>query len=315
MKVIMLALKDYENHTTDEGWQIQEGLRLAGVDLWGKGYTNGETHVPTILKATAPDVVILSDPRDWDPSMGGAYDKTSGFTGIEHLFTHPCVLPLYKDAGACPDYQRRYHHAIGANGWISYYHPRSILPLSPWIDPDRIIRTYHTIDRQAIPEVDWPRIGTIISGARNARVYPLRERILNQSEYFGVHVRKHPGYGNDGSDVASYYRSLCPHRVSIATASGYGFALRKILEGVACGCTVLTDLPEYDEWPGVSMIRIRATWPASQILHAIRAAEDGYNPAYAEAAASKAIERYDYRVETRRLYRAIEEYWRETTGQ
>ena len=310
MKAIMLALWDYRNHTTDEGWQLQEGLRLAGVELWGKGYAHSERHVPAILDAAQPDVVILSDYRDWDPSNGGAYDKTAGFTGIQALFHHRCVLPVFKDAASCLPYQCRYHEQIAANGWICYYHPKSVCRYAAWVDPDYIIRTYHTIDPAVIPNNGAPRNGTIISGARNADVYPLRDRIMAAPGYFGVDVRNHPGYGNKGSDVAEYYHALSKYRVSIATASRYGFALRKIIEAVACGCTAISDLPEYDHLPDVPILRVSPIEWGTILWQIIRNAEDRYDPKRADQAAAKVIERYDYRVEGRRLYQAIEEFWR-----
>ena len=77
MKAIMLALHDYRRHTTDEGWQLQEGLRMAGVELWGKGYPApcNELNIPKILDAAQPDVVIVADPRDWTAAQRGAWDE------------------------------------------------------------------------------------------------------------------------------------------------------------------------------------------------------------------------------------------------
>ena len=62
---------------------------------------------------------------------------------------------------------------------------------------------------------------------------------------------EHPGYGNPGSQVETYVKALREYRVHLATASKYGFALRKIIESVAIGCTPVTNLPTYDVLPEI----------------------------------------------------------------
>jgi hypothetical protein len=43
----------------------------------------------------------------------------------------------------------------------------------------------------------------------------------------------------------------------VATASSYHFALRKIIESVACGCTPVTNLPAYDVLPEIDPVLVR----------------------------------------------------------
>jgi len=302
MKAIMLALHDYQNHMTDEGRQLQEGLCMAGVELWGTGYANAETHVPAILDAAQPDVVIVADPRDWTASMPGCWDKQAEFTEIDALRDVPTIV-VFKDAASCPDFQRGFHARVNADALICYYHPLSVCSAALWVDPEKVIRTYHTIDAEAIPPFGRERGGAIISGARGGYVYPMREAICERARDWGVHVLAHPGYGNRGCSVRDYYRLLNRYKVSIATASRYGFALRKIIEDVACGCTVLTDLPRYDRLPIIdaALVDITPTDCAARIADALRL----WTPAIAQQWSWAARARYHYPIECHRLYAEI----------
>jgi hypothetical protein len=90
----------------------------------------------------------------------------------------------------------------------------------------------------------------MVSGAAS-NAYPLRQRVIRDALDLGVDVLRHPGYGNQGPRTPEYMRHLAGYKVHVATASMYGFALRKIIESVAMGCTVVTDLPAYDVLPEI----------------------------------------------------------------
>ncbi len=301
MNAIMLALHDYRNHMTDEGWQLQEGLRLAGVTLCGKGY-DGLLSVPAILDRYGPDLVIIADPRDWTASMGGAFDKSAEFTGLEALRDVPTAV-VFKDAASSPAFQRAFHERINADALICYYHPQSVCACAPWVKPDRIVRTYHSIDADAIPEFNADRKGAIVSGARNAHVYPLRELVIRNAAAWGVDVLPHPGYGNHGCHTQAFYKTLNRYKVCIATASRYGFALRKIIEGVACGCVVVTDLPPHD---GLGFAERGLVRVEVRIEEAIAAACDRWTSQAAWSAAEEVKGFYDFRAVGRRLYSELE---------
>lgn len=301
MKLIMFALHDYRNHMTDEGWQLQEGLRLAGVTLCGKGY-DGLLNVPAILDRYQPDAVVIADPRDWTAAMGGAFDKGAEFTGLEALRDVPTAV-VFKDAANSPDFQRGFQERVQADALICYYHPRSVCACAPWVTAERIIRTHHSVDADAIPEFTTDRRGAIVSGARNAQVYPLRELVIRNSQVWGVDVLPHPGYNNRGSHTPAFYATLNDYKVCIATASRYGFALRKIIEGAACGCVAVTDLPVYDALPHVErgLVRVEV-----RIEEAIAEAAGRWVSQAAWAAAEEAKGFYDYRAVGRRLYADLE---------
>ena len=303
MKAIMLALHDYRWHTTDEGWQLQEGLRRAGVELWGKGYPApcNELNIPKILDAAQPDVVIVSDPRDWTAAQRGAWDEEAEFWEPEALRDVPTVV-VFKDAATSMKFQRAFHARTNADALLCYYHPRSVCAVAPWVEPERIIRAYHTIDAEAIPKFGRERKGAIVSGARNHQVYPAREDVCSHAKEWGVDVLPHPGYGNHGTHVRQYYETLNRYKVSIATASKYAFALRKIVEGIACGCAVISDLPAYDELPAIDLAVTGAgNWPDT-----IKEAQRLWSPAIAQQWADIAKRRYHYPTECKRLYAEIE---------
>ncbi len=76
---IMLAMKSFSRHMTDEGWQLQCGLRKAGYRQVGHGYDYSETRVPEILGALNPSVVIVQDKREWDIENAACFDFQAHF--------------------------------------------------------------------------------------------------------------------------------------------------------------------------------------------------------------------------------------------
>ena len=162
------------------------------------------------------------------------------------------------------------------------------------------------------------RRGAILSGARNGYVYPLREWLAIHAEGIGLEVRPHPGYGNGGADVGNYLRDLSRHRVSVATASRYRFALRKILEGVACGCVVVTDLPEWDPLPvidpALERIDPAAAHCTAEIAALIEHLCHEYPAEACRAYAAAAASWYDYRARGRATLADLEAAWRRWRG-
>jgi hypothetical protein len=257
---VLLGNIDYRRHMTNEGDQFQEGLRAAGWILAGPGY-DGLRDVPAILDASRPDRVIVHDKRDWDPRSDIAFRKDLGFTRLGALadfrgFTGVVI----KDAASSLAYQRDFYQEVGADAAIVYYHPRSVTQHGPWLVGRPLVRTYHSIAAEDVAGVplDGARQPAIVSGAL-AKCYPLRQRVVRDAAKLGIEVLRHPGYGHAGTHTPQYLRILAHYRVHIATASTFGFALRKIIESVAMGCTVVTDLPAYDVLPEIdgALVRVR----------------------------------------------------------
>ena len=134
----------------------------------------------------------------------------------------------------------------------------------------------------------------------------LMERLAAHAEPMRVYVLPHPGYHNRGCRTPDYLNTLRYYRVSIATASAYGFALRKIVEGVAMGCTVLTNLPAYDRLPEIDGALVRVRGNGMVDWHeAIDEAEECWHLYGRQSWAAKALEHYDYRAVGERLDAAI----------
>jgi hypothetical protein len=275
MSAVVLANVDYQRHMTTEGNEFQEGLRAAGWTLSGVGY-DGLVDVPTILARYQPTRVVVHDPRDWDPASPIAFRKDLGFRRLLALQTAAVFTAVVvKDAASTLDYQRACFDAAGGDAAIVYYHPTSVTRHAPWLQGVPLIRIYHSVDRAALADVSLrrPRQPAVVSGAAST-VYPLRQRIIRDAALLGVDVLPHPGYGNRGPATPQYLRTLAGYQVSIATASQYGFALRKIIEGVACGCTVITDLPAYDVLPEINaaLVRVSPTITTRELQRVVREA-------------------------------------------
>lgn len=306
---LMLANVDYKSHTTSEGDEIQEGMQAAGWRLCGTGY-DGRRDVKQILDAYQPSAVFVADKRDFDPHCGafrkdvnflnlGALSKWGGFkTGI------------VKDAGSLIEYHRAFIEEIGASAVVNYYHRVSVLKKSPWLARYPLIRVYHSIDVPTVLRaVRWgaPRINAVASGAVS-NAYPLRQRVFRDAGIIGCDLIHHPGYSNRKTHTPDYLKQIAGYKVHIATASAYGFALRKIIESVAVGTIPITDLPYYDELPEIdgALVRIPHDSSAEQVRDAVHGALAGYNEEARRAWAQKALGFYSWQNQGARLNREIE---------
>jgi hypothetical protein len=123
-----------------------------------------------------------------------------------------------------------------------------------------MIRVYHSVNRDNVPEFTADRPGqALLAGAIDSiGTYPLRRMIIesvNRGGLPGVEYLPHPGYGANGSATPGFLERLSRYKVLIVTCSIFGYAIRKLFEGVAAGCTVITDL---SEWPtGTRSVRGR----------------------------------------------------------
>ncbi len=309
---LVLANIDYERHTSDEGLQLQAGLEHAGWTLAGSGYGDGCKDVPELLERHRPRMVLVHDKRDWDTASKIAFRDDIAFTGLSALRDREQIFRavVVKDAAGWQDYHRRFCEETGADAVVVYYHPSSVVRVAPWIEPYALIRTWHSVGAQLLDSIPFGsgRAGVLVSGARG-RCYPVREVAFRAAGRLGWQTLAHPGYSNAGTHTPEYLRRLFAFRVHVATASSYGFALRKIIESVACGCTPVTDLPEYDRLPAIdgALVRMRPGASEEELVSAVRQAEREWHPAERLEWARRARDWYDWREMGTRLAAAIEE--------
>jgi len=316
MKVV-LANIDYRRHLTDEGDQLQRGLEFAGWRLVGKGYDNLQD-VRRILDRYKPEAVFVSDKRDFDPKSPGAFRKDVGFLHLGALAKAKDVfkVAVVKDAGSVPGYHHEFVEEIGADAIAVYYDENRVRGLNPWIGGRKLLRTYHSVDvgvclstqHWTLEEERRPRRRGVVSGALDRMVYPLRCRVVDAQGQLKIDHLHHPGYHNKGSGTPEFLKALSMYRVHVATASIYGFALRKIVESVAQGATPVTNLPAEDVLPEIdqALVRIPSDIAIEDLSRVIDEAELNWIYAdrweYAEAARNF----YDFRAIGTRLDRLIE---------
>jgi len=306
---VVLANHSYCSHTTDEGDQLQKGLQHAGWTLSGPGF-DGLDDVREVLERYSPEFVFVQDKRDWDKDNDGCFDKRMHWRNVGALRdsgVRRCTV--VKDAGSVRDYQRRfYEEEMGSQAAVVYYHPLSVVPASGWLEGKPLVRTYHSVDPAQVRclYARKNRKRGIVSGA-DSSVYPMRKLAVARKDFLGIDYLKHPGYGNKGCHTPKYLEMLSGYKVAIATASQYGFALRKIIESVCCGCQVVTDLPEYDELPIIDkwLYRISPNATADQLKKAIDRAEEEWDLANAIERGVDAVEFYDFQKVGERLDRDI----------
>lgn len=309
---IFFGLSSYDQHMTDEGWQFQEGMRQAGWHLVGHGFDDPRRDVAAVLEAERPERVIIQDHREWHRGYPGAFDKAAHFENFDVLADYDgLVCTILKDAHQKVQYQW-FHDAIGLDIALHYYHQRSILPHCPWLGggsgqhPDTL-RTYHTVDADAVPR-NWPkkRQDWLVSGAMIKRVYPMRRTAKALVGPFGGSLLPHPGYGLKGWRTPGFLQELAKYKVHVCTASVYGYLLRKIIESTACGCVVVTNLPEWDRVPGIdeNLVRVEDESPAG-LKKAITKALDIWSEPRQRRLADEAMRRFDYRAECERINRLL----------
>lgn len=310
-----LAVESMSRHMTDEGWQLFQGLEEAGYQLRGDGLPVSTTDVTKILDEGDAAVIVIQDKREWEGlTADRSRDPSMRFTNVQALRERPDIfkVTVLKDAQHNPEYHREAAKEIGCHAWIIYYHPLIVSALAPYVRPEHLVRTYHSVDAKLIPpfHVNGRLSQALVSGALSG-AYPLRSSICKAclaGRMDHVFYLKHPGYHRQGSATPEYLKTLSQYKVAICTSSRYGYALRKIIEATAAGCIVVTDLPEDEILPEIenNLFRIPSDSSPEFVDTLARGLCDKYTPALQEVFANRAKTYYDYRYLGKKLADDIE---------
>lgn len=310
---IALAVESMRNHMTDEGWQIFEGLQHSGYYLCGWNLPYGITDCNTIIRDTNPSTIIVQDKREWDVAPRDFREHNARFYSINSLKERDDILKLtiLKDSHQKPLYHRESAEEMGCHAWIIYYNNKIVSHLAPYTRPQHLIRTYHTINSLIVPPyTSNNREHSILSGAVSS-VYPLRQKLIdayNQGRLPDTSITKHPGYHRNGTCTPGFIAKLSRYKVSICTASIYGYALRKIIESTAAGCVVITDLPKDEVLPHIdgNLYRVKPDISPEEIRTILNLTAHCYDPDKQEHYAFLAKKHYDYKIVTHKLTEDIE---------
>lgn len=315
IKRIGLAVDDMRFHTSDEGWQIFNGLQMSGYELHGFNLGPSLTDVRKILELSDPDIVMVQDKLEFDRNLNTFREPRAHFTNLTALKERKdrFIVTIRKDSHSRVSYNREFAEEIGAHAFVVYYHPKIVHHLCPFLRPDNIIRTYHSVNPEdVLPYSPDDRTGTLLSGAVS-NAYPLRQKLFG-STLVGMTTKKHPGYHNRGTCTPDFLKELSRFRVSICTSSIFGYALRKIMESTAAGCIVLTDLPEDEVLPGgidANLVRITSEMTPIRIGNILRELYDCYDPERQRHFAELALAWYNTRSVGQRLAHDIDRARRE----
>jgi hypothetical protein len=316
-----LAVEDMRSHMSNEGWELFYGLGLNGYELCGYNLTLNETSVPIILDKLNPGVVVVQDKREWDTKPGNFREPKARFTGVTALKERDDIfkVTVLKDAHQHPKYHAESAEEMGVHAWITYYNTYIVKRLAPYVRPEHILRTYHTVDSKVVPEYKADgRGGCLLSGAVS-NAYPLRQRLLKDARNNKLScttILPHPGYHNRGSDTPSFLQTLSKYKVVICTCSVYGYALRKMIEATACGCVVITNLPPDEYMPDIdaNLIRISSDISTDELSSLILTQIREYSAERQRHYAELCKVRYDFRFETSLLAMQVEELRRSYNG-
>ena len=300
----ILAVETFARHMTNEGWQLQKGLENAGYTLFGKFFPNEETDALRIIEKNNPAIVVVQDKREWDASQAGCFDKRVQFLHVPALAEHPEIfrVTVLKDLLFNRNHTMTGHNELRPHAVIHYYHEYLVRWLAPWLENTPLIRTYHSIDPEAVPE--WisgsDRRICLVSGAMNKQVYPLRsavEKEARRGQITNIKCLTHPGYNANGSQTDEYLKTLMRYKVAICCSSIMGFLLRKIIEATACGCVVITDLPRAD-FPEViadNLVYVESDTTPARVDALAASLANSWDEEKQKEFAKKAIEFFDYK--------------------
>lgn len=351
---IGLAVESMRRHMTDEGWQLFQGLETADYRLCGNFHAGQETFTndpplyrirandtASILELMNPSTLVIQDKREWIGRTAGgpkSFDPREMFTNVSALKVRDDVfkLTVLKDAQSDELLHVEAANEIGCQAWVCYYHPRIVKHLAPFVRQRHLVRTWHSVDADAVPTYSpeyfdinakklKPRDGCLLSGALSG-AYPFRKRIMDwhhRGELSGgrngstmcIHL-PHPGYGRGGCKTPEFLKTLAEYKVAVCTSSVYGYALRKIVEATACGCRVITNLPEDEVMPHIdaNLVRVSENILPGQMRDLLKRLIDGYDPSFQEAMAGVCKSWYDYRAVGKRLAADIETLRRDYNG-
>lgn len=321
-----LAVESMSRHTTDEGWQIFDGLSSSGYILAGDNLEINQTHIPDILNEAecyailGVRTLILQDKREWDVSAnsGDFRDKCARFTGVEYLKDRNDIfkLTILKDAHHRPTYHETSAREVDCHAWVIYYNASLMLRFAPYLRPQHLVRTYHSVNADDVPPYlllsQSPRLNQALFSGAISSVYPLRRRIKDSLTTKPlcslVSYLKHPGYSLGKCYTPDFLQTLSAYKVAICTSSTYGYALRKIIEATACGCRVITDLPVDEVMPEIdgNLVRISPDISMSHLGDLISHLCSHYDQELQEYYCRRCLQYYNHRSLCSKLARDIE---------
>jgi len=314
---VLFGLEAFARHMTDEAWQQQRGLQLAGYSIYGVGYPsqNNTGDVGAVMAKERPGVAIMQDKREWDEANRACIEKGKAFYNIAPMKADDSAfrLTFHKDAHYDQPYHSAAHDEFGVHAWIVTYNPKTVLRLCPWMRPQHMIRAHHTVNPNHVPAFNvGPRANATVSGAMSHKVYPLRSKVrewCRRHQLPGVEVLRHPGYHARGAATPAYFRHLAKFKVSICCSSVWGHSFRKLIEGTVAGCRVITDLPVDDPMPEIdeNFIRVPTGIDRDELAAVIEEAVAGYDVERQKALSQRAVLWYDYRRQGERLAQEIED--------
>lgn len=316
-KAILLGVEGFVSHITSEGYQLEKGMCEEGFDY--RPGTRG-SDIAEIEKETNGRIWFFQDVREWNHAWSPKNSNDASFKGFHAIKTrHHYRFTVLKDAHAFQhQYAEFFANKIRPHAWMIYYHPAIVKHLAPFVRLKDCIRIYHSVDINEVPPIgdafeerERRSNSILLSGNVHGGCYPLRHRLeYRHGLWDDLYVLKHPDhtYRNRRCYTPQYLKTLSNYKVHIATASRYGYALRKIIESVACGVQPITNLPVDDELPFIDdyLIRVPTNIDDNTLMDIAREAVERWDADQANYYAIRAKIFYDYRKNAQRMLGEVE---------
>jgi hypothetical protein len=208
---------------------------------WGPGWEGYDQ-----TKSVTENLLKL----DWEPDVLWFY-KAEGLIGVKEA---PGVKLVCFNEANDPKTLKEIDEACAD---VVVFHHES--DMGRWDIPQKKVHQLHCVSPEFFEDISIEdrQNDCMLTGAIAESIYPVRARFQNLIQNGDIPglIRKHPGYRLAGRQACTeqymaYCAHLCRSKISLCCTSIYKYPLAKILESMAAGCLVVSDMPDDEEFKG-----------------------------------------------------------------
>ena len=320
-KAVQFGVAQFSRFASDTAHLLQHGLELMGFDAYGRHFPppRNRVDVRAVCRQAQPDMVFLQGINMWNASMPQPPSKDLTFINWQWLGEQPHIYRLTNLCDPCShqDAHRRFHDRLRPHAVLTRYDLANVGAHNPWIPKGRLARIYHSVTREYCPRIAWRDKPAILAGCLGSAIYPMRTRLyraIRRSRLARtiVTLRRHHGYARtSGPAVPAFMQALARHKVCIVGTSRWRWALKKHFEATAAGCIVVTNLPESERLPVIdeNLVRVDSDIALDDLIDLVGELGRTWALDRQRDLAARCIDRYDYRVEARRIHALLKDRW------
>jgi hypothetical protein len=319
VKCIQFHVAAFRNYASDTAWLLQHGLELEGFTPFGRRFPGEQdcTDMRAVCQRERPDVVFSEAWNTWNPEMPQPASKDIGFDNYDWLGSQPGIFRVtnHDDPWGHPEKHAEWHRRFRPDVILVRYEIARVLQIAPYVERSKLMRIHHSVTREYCRPVTAEGRDRVclLSGASSERIYPMRARLWREVQQLPdwertFTIRPHHHWSRTGgSAVPDYMRALAGFRVMFVGTSVFKVAFKKLYEGTAAGCIVVTNLPETDRVPVVeeNLVRVSDDIGAADLRDLCEGLAARWDLDRQRDLARRVIDRYDYQSEAARIRRGV----------